>query len=78
MEVDVYFLNHSPKFECNSNVACAKLDENKIYIDWDEIGQRDKCGRDPLHHEILHFIYPTIDIHNECLTAKIVHWRNTV
>lgn len=77
MEVDVYFLNHSPYYDCLSHVACAQLDYNKIFIDWNEIHQRDDCGRDPLHHEILHFIYPNIDIHNECLTAKLVHWKNT-
>lgn len=66
MEIDIIVLDISPYHKCLSNVACARLGDNHIFLDVNEFHQRDDCGRNPLVHELLHFKYPDGDVHNDC------------
>lgn len=64
-EFTFYIVDGSPKEICKSDVACAFLKTNEIYIDMNEIDQRDHCGRNPVQHELAHFRYD-FDVHKYC------------
>jgi len=59
----------------DGNIPCSYNDDactkkyDKYYVIWiniDELWQRDKCERDPIFHEFMHVKHWGKDIHNNC------------
>ena len=78
-EYKVTFVEGSAYSFCASTTACSRIYDDHIFIDVNKLYKRDDCGRNPLQHELAHFVYlDKIDIHKVC-TPKIdiLDWRYT-
>jgi len=70
--IDLVFANYGNIY-CKSQIACFiyaedlySFETNTIWHNLNYWDEKDNCGRSPVQHEITHFKYPNIDIHNEC------------
>lgn len=62
--IDVYFVDYIRY--CVNQIACGHLELNEIFININHLGKKDSCDRYPITHEMLHFKYPELDVHNRC------------
>ncbi len=78
-EYKVSFRDGSVYTKCASSTACARIYDKHIFIDANKLYKRDDCGRNPLQHELSHFVYlDKLDIHKVCTPPiSIVDWRYT-
>jgi len=54
---------------CSTNtISCVKKynDHFDIWVDINQLYERDRCSRDPIYHEFMHIKYWGKDIHNIC------------
>jgi len=53
----------------DTQVSCIKKYDNhyEIWININQLNQRDYCDRDPIYHEFMHVKWWGEDIHNICL-----------
>jgi len=76
-EIKVSFRDGSVYTKCASSTACARIYDKHIFIDANNLHKRDDCGRNPLQHELSHFVYlDKVDIHKVCTDpVQIIDWR---
>jgi len=66
MDITLVVLDRSPWDKCLSDTACSRIYDNHIFLDINNFYKRDKCGNNPLVHELLHFKYLGINTHDRC------------
>ena len=76
-EIKVSFRDGSVYTKCGFPTACARIYDKHIFIDANKLYKRDDCGRNPLQHELSHFVYlDKLDIHKVCTPkVPIIEWR---
>jgi hypothetical protein len=76
-EYKVSFVDGSVYSWCASSTACSRIYEDRIFIDINKLYKRDNCNRNPLQHELSHFVYlDKLDIHKVCTpSVSIIDWR---
>lgn len=75
-EIKVSFVDGSVYTKCASSTACARIYDKHIFIDANNLHKRDDCNRNPLQHELSHFVYlDKLDIHKVCTSEiPIIEW----
>ena len=76
-EIKVSFVDGSVYTKCASSTACSRVYDKHVFIDANKLHKRDSCDRNPLQHELSHFVYlDKLDIHNVCTPEiDILDWR---
>ena len=66
IDITLIVLDHSPYYKCLSEIGCARMYDNHIFLDINKFYKKDTCGNNPLIHELLHFKYQGINTHDRC------------